>query len=78
MEAYTFQPEISKLAQQIKASEAELGGGTTTAAYQRLYQRGCGASGAGAAKRQAGYGGLTTAVSWGASGFCCSCWSGLA
>ncbi|PRW39076.1 expressed ef-hand domain-containing isoform A [Chlorella sorokiniana] len=37
LEAYSFRPTISKLARQIKASEAVLGG--PGAAYQRLYQR---------------------------------------
>lgn len=39
VEQHTFQPEISKLAQQIRQDEAECGGGAGTA-YQRLYQRG--------------------------------------
>ena len=60
VEACAFHPSISKLAHQIKVSEAELAPGTASA-YQRLYQRGDGT-----AKRQVGFGGGrsgTTAVS---------------
>ena len=45
VDQFSFQPEISKLAQQIKQDEAERG---STTAYQRLYQR------AATAKRQVG------------------------
>lgn len=53
-----------QLCLQIKASEAELGPGASSA-YQRLYQRGSGTT----AKRQVGCGGLTMAVRQ-----CCCRW----
>lgn len=59
LEAYSFRPAISKLAKQIKASEAGLG--ASAAPYQRLYQRGSDCT----AKRQVGAAGgrsATTAV----------------
>jgi len=57
LEEYTFQPTISKMAQELKYSEAGNGGlgGGAGSAYQRLYQRA-----QGTAKRQVG---ATTAVS---------------
>lgn len=56
LEGYTFQPSISKLAQQLK--EAEGGCSSSVAAGQRLYQRA-----QGTAKRQVGSALSTTAVS---------------
>lgn len=65
LEAYSFRPTISKLARQIKASEAVLGG--PGAAYQRLYQRASDCT----VKRQVGGAAgrsATTAVSGGCAG----------
>lgn len=59
VDQFSFQPEISKLAQQIKQDEAERG---STTAYQRLYQR------AATAKRQVGGEQLMIGSGWAAAG----------